>query len=186
MLQLEQELQQKAVDYDLLAKNLKMRISVAETETKNFSAETKSLEKQLREEKEKSKQQQYRNNLQVEALERHLREETERHKITQSQYEKLSGRVKGDLEGQLKLLQVAETTLREENTKLLLEVQAAEAEAESANKRLRDKEREHQQHLEKEVKSAEGKVKARLEKSWVEKLRRTEETAAQDVSWWKF
>ena len=180
--ELKEELQQKAADYDLLAQNLKMRISLAETEAKNLGLESKNLEKHLKEEKEKNKQQAHRNNLQIQALERHLKEETERHKFTQAKLEKLSGRVKGELETQIKHLQEHETTLKEENFNLLNEMEEVKNEKESLERRLREKERDHEQALEKEVKGAEGKVKARLEKTWLDKLKRTEESASQDVS----
>ena len=136
----------------------------------------------LQEEKEKFKQHQHRSNLQIEGLERRLKEETERHSFTQSKLDNVNTKVKGELEKQIKHLKDAENSLKEENTNLLTELSEVKGECESQSRKLREKEREYQQTVEKEVKAAEAKLKTRIEKTWVEKLKRSEESAAQDVS----
>ncbi|XP_018009009.1 trichohyalin, partial [Hyalella azteca] len=158
-----------------------MRINVAENEAKNLQLEANTLEKSLKDEKEKNKQLHHRNNLQVDALERHLREETERHRITQASFEKLRSKVKANLESQVQRLQEGEVILKEEQAVLLSEVQTLKGENEGLSRRLREQERQHAELLEHEVKAAEARVKTRLEKSWLEKLKRTEENAALDM-----
>lgn len=180
--ELRNELETKAADYDLLARNLKMRINVAETEAKNLAHEAKTLQKCVKEEKDKMRQLQHRTNLQVEALERHLKEETERHKITQTKYDHLRNKVKKDLETQVKHLQENEGILKDEQTILLSEVEELKVLNEGMNRKMREKDREYVEQVEKETKAAENRVKSRLEKNWLDKLKRTEENASQDVS----
>lgn len=180
--ELQAELQQKAIDYDLLARNLKLRINVIEADAKGNLEESKNLEKQLKEEREKSKQQNHRQDLQIDALERHLREETERHEYSKSKLDNFTGKIKLDLENQIKALHESEKSTRDEKSVLLLELDSARVECECIAKKSREKEKEFLLQLDQDVKAAEGKVKSRLEKSWLEKLKRSEETAAQDVS----
>lgn len=180
--ELQAELQQKSIEFDLQSRNYKIRAGVAETEAKAHKEDVNDLEKQLREEKEKNKQQSHRMDLQIEALERHLREETERHQYTKTKLDNFNDKVKTELEAQLKNIQESDNILKVEKISLLQELQALKDQVDSDAKSKEKAAQDVRILLENEVKAAEGKMKAKVEKTWVEKLKRSEETAAQDVS----
>jgi len=111
-----------------------------------------------------------------------LKEEKERHNFTQEKYEKLSSRVKGELESKLTFLTERENTLTAENSSLLSELTEAKTQYEALDRKIREKDREQLELLEKQSQDSESKVKTRLDKIWMEKLKVAEDTAAGEVN----
>ena len=76
----------------------------------------------------------------MDALERHLREETERHKFTQTKYDNLNSKIKIEYEQRITHLQETEKILKDENSKLLCEMEGYKNEKETVDRKLREKE----------------------------------------------
>ncbi|XP_069167160.1 trichohyalin isoform X6 [Procambarus clarkii] len=153
--ELEEQLQQKTADLDNKTRTLKMRLSSVESANKQQGQEKNEAERLMREEREKLRQ-----------LSRDF---------------ELLQRMKGDLELRVKQLTSAERSLQEEIMTLSVENEEAKAEAQEAQQKLKNREKEWAGKFELEAKMAESRAKQRLEKTWLEKLKRSEESAAQDM-----
>lgn len=153
---LEEQLRNKDSELENKTRSLMIRLSTVEAANKQQGQEKNEAERQMREEKE-------------------------RHRQVMMDYE-IVQRMKQDLEQQVKRLTDSERHLQERNTLLTVENEEAKGEAEEMREKMKTKEKELNSRVEAMSKTAEARVKARIEKTWLEKLRRSEENGAQDVS----
>ncbi|XP_042240297.1 golgin subfamily A member 6-like protein 22 [Homarus americanus] len=153
--ELEEELQNKNNEHDNKTRSLKIRLSTIESVNKQQGQEKNEAERKMREEKEKFKQ-----------LVRDF---------------ELIQKVKGELEQRMKQLTDSERQLQERTLTLSMENDEVKGELEEAKNKLRAKEKEWLTKVETESKTTEARTKQRIEKTWLEKLRRTEENSAQDM-----
>nr|XP_053646372.1 golgin subfamily A member 6-like protein 22 isoform X5 [Cherax quadricarinatus] len=153
--ELEEELQNKTNELDNNTRTLKMRLSTVETANKQQGQEKNEAERLVREEKERFRQ-----------LTRDFQ---------------LLQRLKGDLEKRVKQLTDSERHLQERIMTLTVEADEAKSELQEAKQKIQEKEKEWSAKVEGEGKAAEARAKQRIEKTWLEKLRRSEEAAAQDM-----
>ena len=156
IIELDEELTSKTNELEVKTRNLKVRLSLMESENGQHKLDISDLQKQLQDEKDKNK-------------------------AMLSKYENQTGKVKQDLEYRLQTLLDTEKLLRDSNEALkkdkydlLNQIEGFRAKIEMKEKELIDKD--------KETKSMEGKTKQKIEKTWLEKLKRSEENAASDVS----
>ncbi|XP_071542005.1 uncharacterized protein [Panulirus ornatus] len=153
--ELEEELQNKTNELDNKTQSLKMRLTSIESANRQQGQEKNEAERQMREEKEKYRQ---------------LMRDFE-----------LSERMKGELEQKVKQLSDSERLKRDKIVAINAENEDMKGELEELTRKMQAKERECVAKVEAESKAAEARVRQRVEKTWLEKLRRSEETAAQDM-----
>ncbi|XP_050712806.1 trichohyalin-like isoform X2 [Eriocheir sinensis] len=152
---LEEQLRNKESDFENKTRNLMIRLSTVESVNKQQGQEKNAAERQMREEKD-------------------------RHRQLRMEYD-IMQRVKQELEQQIKRLSDSERQLQEQTTLLTVENEELKGEVEELKQKMKTKEKELNAKVEAMSKTAEAKVKARIEKTWLEKLRRSEENAAQDL-----
>ncbi|XP_045111920.1 trichohyalin-like isoform X2 [Portunus trituberculatus] len=153
--ELEEAIQNKDTEFENKTRNLMIRLSTVESANKQQGQEKNAAERQMREEKERNRQ-------------------------LKMDYEIL-GKVKQDLEQRVKLLTDSERQLDERVTLLTVENDEMKSETEDLKQKLKAKEKEMATKMEAMTKTSEARVKQRIEKTWLEKLRRSEENAAQDL-----
>ncbi|XP_063885721.1 trichohyalin-like isoform X7 [Scylla paramamosain] len=153
--ELEEAIQNKDTEFENKTRNLMIRLSTVESANKQQGQEKNAAERQMREEKE-------------------------RHRQLKMDYEIL-GKVKQDLEQRVKQLSDSERQLDERVTLLTVENEEMKSETEDLKQKLKAKEKEMATKMEAMTKTSEARVKQRIEKTWLEKLRRSEENAAQDL-----
>lgn len=153
---LEDKLQNKDNELENKTRNLMVRLNSTESANRQQGQEKNEAEKQLREEREKYRQ-----------LTRNL-DSVER--------------IKNDLEQKLRQISNSERLLRQHKTSLTVENDELKTDLKELQESMAAKEKEWSGKLEGEGKAAEARMKQRLEKTWLEKLRRSEASAAQEVS----
>lgn len=153
--ELEEEVQGKDKDFDSQLRGLKDRLASVENVNRQQNQEKSETERKLREEKEKYKQMEIK-------------------------FE-VSQKVKEELETKTRQLSEKERELRAEIMTLTTENEELKTEKEELEEELEEKEAEWIAKIEEESRSVEFKTKMRVERTWLEKLRRSEESAAQEM-----
>lgn len=153
--ELQEELQGKNSEIENSTHSLKMRLAAVESANRQQGQEKNEAERQMREEKER------------------LRQLSRKFEIVE--------RVKGELEQKLKQVGVSERHLEERTTILTIENEDLKTELQELRSKMETKEKEWASKLELDSKASEARTKQRIEKMWLEKLRRSEISAAQEV-----
>lgn len=153
--ELEQELGSKNTELENRTKNLKIRLETMENSSRQQNQEKLEVERLLREDREKLRQLQ----LKLDTLEA-SKQSSERRVLS---------------------LSSTERDLRESKETLSLENEELRVELEGLKTKMEAKEKEWAAKMEAEAKAAESRVKQRIEKTWLDKLKRSEESAAQDI-----
>ncbi|XP_066972137.1 trichohyalin-like isoform X8 [Macrobrachium rosenbergii] len=153
--ELEEEMRGKTRDYDVQVRSLKERLSSIENVNRQQNLDRSDTEKKFREERDKYRQ-------------------------MEIMYE-VAQKVKEELEEKTRQLSERERELTAEVMTLTTENQELKTEKEELEEELDGKEEEWTAKIEEEGRAIEFKTKMRVERTWLEKLRRSEETAAQDM-----
>ncbi|KAK4292204.1 hypothetical protein Pmani_035014 [Petrolisthes manimaculis] len=153
--ELQEELQNKTSELDNSTHNLKMRLTAVESANRQQGQEKNEAERQMREEKER------------------LRQLSRKYEVVE--------RVKGELEQKVKQFGISERQLGERTTILTIENEDLKVELQELKTKMDTKEKEWTSKLETDSKASEAKTKQRIEKMWLEKLRRSEISAAQEM-----
>lgn len=153
--ELQEELQGKNSEIENSTHSLKMRLAAVESANRQQGQEKNEAERQMREEKER------------------LRQLSRKFEIVE--------RVKGEVEQKLKQVGASERHLEERTTMLTIENEDLKTELQELRSKMETKEKEWASKLESDSKASETRTKQRIEKMWLEKLRRSEISAAQEV-----
>lgn len=158
--ELQEELQGKNSEIENSTHSLKMRLAAVESANRQQGQEKNEAERQMREEKER------------------LRQLSRKFEIVE--------RVKGELEQKLKQVTASERHLEERTTMITIENEDLKTELQELKSKMEAKEKEWASKLESDSKASEARTKQRIEKMWLEKLRRSEISAAQEVRFFFF
>ena len=182
---LQAKLTQKTKEVDNISQNLKKRITFLERENKTRLECWKNSEKALQDEREKDTKQSSKLELQIQALERHLKDEIDRYKVTKidkdnvkTELDNLKATMTEDLNKQA---ENAEKNAKSKMASLSEEIKSLQKQNQKLLQESEKQNQESKMAIDKEVRLAESKLKSRLEKLWIEKLKKSETTAGQDV-----
>lgn len=154
---LEDEVAEKTAEIELKTKNFKIRMGVIEGENRQYLEEKNELEKLLEEERE-------------------------RFKVKLKNQETISVKAREDLQNRVEHLEESEKVLKDAHIAVEEENESLRKEKEELLKKIKDNNWEWEDKLQREVKIAEARIKQRMERVWLEKMKRAEESAACDVS----